>query len=486
MQAYALQIGLTVAVAIAHIVVVISLLIHERRQPSSTMAWLLALILLPVLGLLAYWTFGRVRARRLSGAYKRSAAAVAQLMQTHDVDDKLRGNPDIAIGSRTQRLLRLGERLSDTPLSSGNGVQLLVDGDETSESLRAAVRGAKEHIHVELYIIQPDEVGRAMRDELTAKAQAGVEVRVVYDAVGSAKLSRAFWSSLTQAGGQVAVFRPVGPILRRAPWRDRIDYRNHRKIIVVDGRVGFTGGFNAGREYLGRDPTIGPWRDTYVQIRGPAVLSLQRAFLQDWMHASGTALENSKYFPAPITEEPGCAVQVIASVPMQAQSPISYLFTHCFHLARERIWIASPYFIPEPALEQALASAALRGVDVRLLVPLKADHRLVSLAGHSYFPALLEAGVRIFRYEPGFMHAKTLLVDEWVCAVGSANMDMRSFHLNYELTAFLFGHEICGVLESQFEQDFSDSRELTLQEEQRVGFGHRFARAGARLMSPLF
>lgn len=485
MTASLLQIGITVVLAVAHVTVVVSLLVRERRQPSSTMAWILTLTFLPVIGLLAYWMFGRVRAQRLSDAYSKSAEAITLLEERLG----LGAGPDDMLGEeadeRTMHVLQLTQRLSSTPLRRRNDVQLLVDGAATYASVLKAIRAARKHIHIESYIIQSDEVGRALRDELAARAREGVEVRLVCDGLGSVWVPQGFWSKLRDAGGEVAVFRPVGPLLKRVPWRDRFDFRNHRKLVIIDGTIGFTGGINVGREYLGRDPDIGPWRDTGVRIEGPAVHGLQRAFAADWLHASGKQIDRETYFPPPVIHDDGCAVQVIDSFPMQTHSPISYLFTLCFHLARERIWLSTPYFIPEPPLNEALLTAALRGVDVRLLVPLKADHRVVGLASASYFPVLLEAGVRIYRYEPGFMHAKMLVIDDWACAVGSANMDIRSFHLNYELSAFMFGAEFCHRVASQFEKDFAQSIERTLDDEQEVRLPLRLVRAGARLLSPL-
>ncbi|MCA9542542.1 MAG: cardiolipin synthase, partial [Myxococcales bacterium] len=206
-------------------------------------------------------------------------------------------------------------------------------------------------------------------------------------------------------------------------------------------------------EYLGLDPSIGRWRDTHVQLEGPAVLALQKVFAEDWLHATGELLQDPGYYPN-FEPAPGdCIVQVLDSGPDRRWSPIAYYQNHMFALARERLWITSPYFIPSPSLEEALVSAALRGVDVRLLVPAKSDHRLVTLASSSYYPNLIEAGIRIFEYERGFVHAKTTVVDDWVASVGSANMDLRSFHLNFELNAFVYGEAFVRDLAEQFERD---------------------------------
>jgi cardiolipin synthase len=349
-----------------------------------------------------------------------------------------------------------------------------------------AIEEARYHVHVEFYIVQPDETGRRLRETLVRRAREGVEVRVLCDALGSVHLPGDFWRPLVEAGGEAAFFRPVGRVLRRLHRRDRVDFRNHRKLVIADGRVGFTGGINVGREYLGLDPTMGYWRDTHVGITGPAVLSLQAAFAEDWVTATGRLLDDERYFPDPAGHDDGpYRVQIIDSGPDRSWSPIAHVFTQAYALARERIWVTSPYFIPTPAVENGLIGAALRGVDVRLLLPLRPDHPVAMAAASSYFPPLLEAGVRIFRYRRGFVHAKTLVVDDWVSAVGSANLDLRSFHLNFELNALVYGREFAVALAAQFLRDLEQAQETGLAHERSLGTVARVLRAGARLLSPL-
>jgi cardiolipin synthase A/B len=282
----------------------------------------------------------------------------------------------------------------------------------------------------------------------------------------------------------VACFAPLMRLLPRLRHRDRADFRNHRKIVVVDGRIGFTGGINMGKEYLGLDPAIGRWRDTHVRIEGPAVLSLQQAFLQDWLMTTEETLDDPRYFrPGPPVGN--CLVQVIDSGPDRTWPSMELYHAQALTLARERVWITNPYFIPSQTIESALTLAALRGIDVRLLLPKKSDSRLVTLASRSYYASLLLAGVRIFEYERGFVHAKTMVVDEWVATIGSANMDMRSFNLNFELNAFVFDAELCQAVASQFEVDLEAATEVTVETERRAGIGRRLVRAIARLLSPM-
>ncbi|MCA9522590.1 MAG: cardiolipin synthase, partial [Myxococcales bacterium] len=346
-------------------------------------------------------------------------------------------------------------------------------------------RDARHHIHVQFYIIKGDKWGAALRDRLAARAKEGIEVRVLVDAVGSYGLSRGFWDPLTEVGGQVGIFKPVNPLVRLRR-RDRVDFRNHRKIVVVDGRLGFTGGINIGKEYLGLNPELGHWRDTHVRIEGPAALALQRVFAEDWWLTTEEALDNAAYYPDPPTDPPGhCAVQVLESGPDQRWSPIHMFYIQAITLARRRIWITSPYFVPDDVLETALTGAALRGVDVRILVPSKSDVRLITWASRSYYQGMLDAGIRIYEYARGFVHAKTMVVDDWVAAVGSANLDIRSFHLNFEVNAFVFSRYLATQLAEQFRSDLRDAREVATNYRDALGIGPRLVQSFARLLSPL-
>jgi cardiolipin synthase len=481
-----LDVLLGVLLVVAHLVAILSVLLDERRQSTATLAWVLTLALLPGVGLAGFLLIGRTQARRQA---RRSALVnrhLAPLIESRDVLRKLEQPGDSARTDwRTRSLLRLGRRLATTPASDGNRTRLLGDGAATYASMREAADAAERHIHVEFYIVRDDETGRGLREALVAAARRGVTVRAVVDGIGSVSLPRDFWTPLQQAGGQAAVYRPAWRTLRRVLERGRIDFRNHRKLVVVDGRVGFTGGINIGREYLGLDPEIGRWRDAHIRIEGPAVLSLQVAFLEDWLAATGEPVEDPGCFPEPESFEDGAIVQVVDAGPDRDFSAMSYIHAQAFAHARRRLWLTNPYFVPNASVREGLVAAALRGVDVRLLLPARSDSRLVDLAAGSNYGRLLRAGVRIYHYEPGFLHAKTLLIDKWLATVGSANMDMRSFYLNYELNAFVFGGDLVGELHERFLADLEGASEVGLEAERRVSFGKRLARAGARLLSPL-
>jgi len=470
---------------VLHIGAIVTLLLAERRQPTATLAWLLALVFLPVIGVLLYLLIGATR-HRVAHKIQQASSRVERVFEEYEVLGKLERRPGEQFEPRTESLLSLGRRVSTTPPSQGNTVDILVNAAMTYRSMLDAISAAEDHVHVEFYIIQPDRTGVALRDRLAAKAREGVAVRVLVDGLGSLGLPGGFWKPLRAAGGQAAVFRPVLRTLRRLSRRDRVDFRNHRKIVVTDGKVGFTGGINVGREYLGLDPEMGRWRDTHVRIAGPSVLSLQRAFAEDWLIATGELIDDERYYPSQIGNDSGeCIVQVVDSGPDRPWSSMSYIHTQAIALARQRLWITNPYFIPSPAILEGLISAALRGVDVRILLPKRSDNLLVSLAAASYFGELLEAGVRVFQYERGFIHAKTMLVDSWVGTIGSANLDMRSFNLNFELNAFVYGETFVEALARQFTIDLGHATELSEADESNKAIPVRLARAIARLLSPM-
>jgi cardiolipin synthase len=474
---------LELAALLAHVAVIGAVLVARRRDPSATLAWILFILLAPFLGAAAYLALGRVRMRRAVRRSSRTEARLRAVLSRYDLRGRLERAPGTA-DARTHAMIRLGGALASTGASWGNAARMLSDAAATYREMSQAMHEARDHIHVEFYIIQPDAVGTALRDLLVSKAAAGIEVRVLCDAIGSMALPADFWAPLRNAGGRAASFAPLSKLIPHWRRRDRVDFRNHRKLVVVDGRVGFTGGINVGKEYLGLDPAIGRWRDTHVRIEGPAVLSLQQTFLQDWLLTTGETLDDERYFPAgPPAGE--CLVQVIDSGPDQAWAAVELYYAQAIALACERVWITNPYFVPSQLIESALTLAALRGVDVRILLPKKSDSRLVTLASHSYYAPLLAAGVRIFEYARGFVHAKTMVVDEWVATIGSANMDMRSFKLNYEINAFVFGPRLCQDVARQFTVDLGAASEVTKEWERRMGLFRRLVRGIARLLSPL-
>jgi cardiolipin synthase len=476
--------AMAIAVSVGHLVAIFGFLMVQRREPSATLAWLLTLMFLPVVGVLFFWMFGSQRARRRTHRARRVSEQVQAVLDAH-ASLHPRSQDLVAADPRTAALLALAHRTTGSGVSTGNRVDILVNGAATYRAMIEATAQARHHIHMLFYIVQPDDTGRAVRDHLVRRARDGVQVRVIVDGVGSLLLPGDFWDPLRAVGGQVAIYGPVGRLfhLRR---RDRVDYRNHRKILVIDGRIGFTGGINVGREYLGLDPNIGHWRDTHIRIEGPAVLSLARTFAEDWFEATDALLDDSALYPTPAPDLQGdTAVLIVESGPDQRWSPLHRLYARAILLARERVWVTSPYFVPDPVIEHALITAALSGVDVRILLPSRSDHLLVTLAARGYYPDLLAAGVKIHEYARGFVHAKTLVVDDWLGTVGSANMDIRSFRLNFELNAFVFGARVTSELASQFEDDLAHAAPVDERTHGDPPYYRRLMLSAARLLSPL-
>jgi cardiolipin synthase len=474
-----------IALAVVQLVVIFGFVLLDRREPNATLAWILAVVLIPIAGILLYLAIGLRRSVNRHKKAERVARRMRVVYHRWQVARKARGEGTALLPHPIRGLVELGVHASGAYASPGNAAGLLIDGAHTYAAIRAAIEAARDHVHVEFYIIRPDETGRGLRDLLVERASAGVEVRVLCDALGSLRLPSDFWAPLTAVGGKAAFYAPIriAPKLRR---RDHVNFRNHRKIVVVDGRVGLTGGINIGREYLGLDPTLGAWRDTHMRLEGAAVLGLQQTFAEDWLVTTDELLDDERYFPEPDAQAPGDAVaQVIASGPDRPWAVIHQIHFLAIANANGRVWLTTPYFVPDRVLMAALVTAALRGVDVRILVPRKSDNRLVDWASRHYYAELLEAGVRIYEYEAGFLHAKTLVVDRWLGAVGSANMDIRSFLLNYELTGFVYGEAMAEALARQFMVDLASARIVPADFERKLPYRKRILYAFAGLLSPL-
>lgn len=478
------------------------------RTAQGTVAWVVALLAFPWLAVPAYWLFGSPRfegyvsARR--GGYSRLRDTLAPALA--------RSDPFRTSLPEERGGITAVERLARLPILRGNRSTLLLDGDATFRSIFEGIEGAERSIVVQYYTIRDDGIGRELARRLVERARAGVPVRVLYDSIGSVSLSRRWIEELEEAGVVVRGFRST----RFArPGRLQINFRNHRKIVVVDGRVGWVGGLNVGDEYLGRDPRYGPWRDTHLRVEGPAALALQLAFVEDWHwaadevpelpwdpvaardpgaspepadplapagHQCGEGLSRSGDPGSPRRDEP---ILILPSGPADTVGTAGLLVQHAIHSAVHRLWITSPYFVPDEAVLEGLKLAAFRGVDVRILLPERSDSRLVDLAGYPPLEALLRAGVRIYRYQGGFLHAKTVVVDELAASVGTVNIDNRSFRLNFEITAILFdGAAIDGVADA-FVADLESSRELSAEEVGDRRLAGRLASRAAYLLAPV-
>jgi cardiolipin synthase len=366
------------------------------------------------------------------------------------------------------------------PATSGNAVQVYQEADATYRALEEALRTAERHIHLEYYIWQADDTGRHFRDVLIEKARQGVECRLLLDAVGCWRLTRRFLRPLTEAGCQVAFFMPLYPSRRRLS----LHLRNHRKIVVIDGRTAFAGSQNVGDEYLGRLKKLCPWQDTHMRVTGPAVLFLQQTFAEDWSLATRESLTADEYFPTPQSVG-NSTVQILPTGPERDISPLGQLIFAAASTARSAIRIETPYFVPDAALRMVLMHACYRGVRVQLVLPTRSNHLLLLWAGRSFYSQLLDAGVEIYEYDAGMLHSKIVTVDDRWCMLGTANMDVRSFRLNFEVTALLYDRSITRELAESIERHCARARRISLRDVWQRGLPAQLFEGVARLFTPL-
>jgi cardiolipin synthase len=445
------------------------------RTPQGAIAWIVSLNTFPYVAVPAYWVFGRSKFQgyvvgRRDEDTELGHALAAKLALAHPHRVEL---PDGRGG------IAALERLADLPFLGSNRAELLVDGARTFESLFEGIERAQRYILVQSYIVKDDRLGRRLATALTSKARAGLRVLFLYDEIGSRELPRNYVRTLTEAGVRVSRFHST----RGGGNRFQLNFRNHRKIVVVDGSHGWVGGFNVGDEYLGEDPAIGPWRDTHLALEGPAVLGLQLSFLEDWHWATDEIVElDWTPRPAGAGDVP---VLILPTGPADRFETASLMMQEAIHSAARRIWIASPYFVPDEAVMGALKLAALRGVDVRVLIPERTNDILVHSAQYAFLGPLLEAGVQVYRYSAAFLHQKVFLVDDDVAAVGTVNLDNRSFRLNFEVTALVVEPAFAAEVERMLAADFSGARAMTTTETAAKPLWFRVASRAAYLTAPI-
>lgn len=489
----AVLIGLLDAYAIASA-------ITRRLGPEATLAWIFAILAVPLAGGITYLMLAGPSMTRTTRR-KRAATLAARMASTAV---RARAASLTAAGSEDSlspgelTLLRLAANITDLEPTGGNAVELLAENKRAFERVGEALRGARRTIWAESYIIKKDETGQRFLDLLIEKARAGIDVRLLYDAVGSFTIDGKRLEALRAAGGRATAFLPMNPLRKR--WA--VNLRNHRKLIVVDGEIGFTGGMNIGNEYSGqlrrrvremRRPDPDHFQDAHLRLLGPAVGDLSQTFAEDWAFATDEELTLPPV-PAPLDghgeidlhDEDGSAVAaIIPSGPDQEHNANGMVYFAGISSARQRIWLESAYFIPDQALLTALVSSALRGVDVRVLVPAHSDIGIVRAAARTYYPSLVRGGVRVFEYQPSMLHSKTVVIDGRWGLVGSANMDIRSFRLNFELSALVMGRAFAHELEGRFAADMEQSVEITGDLLRGQSYWARLRDGVARLMSPL-
>lgn len=370
------------------------------------------------------------------------------------------------------------ERLSDLPFTRGNRAQLLIDGEETFAALFAAMDRAERYILVQFYILREDQIGKRFVAKLEERAEAGVRICLLYDEIGCG-LENSTIARMRGKGIQVSGFNATKGRVNRF----QLNFRNHRKIVVVDGREAFLGGLNVGDEYLGRDKSLSPWRDTFLGLAGPSALAVQLSFQEDWYWATGE-IGDWNWTPEAV-DEPGTLAFVLPSGPADELETCALFFVHAINSARKRIWLSTPYFVPDDKVIQALALASLRGVDVRILLPGVTDLRIAKLAGLSYIEEVLRPAIKMFRYRKGFIHQKVLLLDDNTACIGTANFDNRSFRLNFEITGLVIDPDFARKVETMLERDFAASDPIGREEFVERSFAIRLASRVARLFAPI-
>ncbi len=473
------------ALTVVYVLMVVSIIvtiIREKRDPVKSLAWIAAIALVPVLGLAVYVLFGRNWRKRKMFSRKeildeKWVETVYEQQFSRLSDPGLVATPEIENHRGTIRLM-LGN--SRALLSVHNRVKVLQNGKATFASLYEALKGAARSIHLEYYIFENDRIGRQVEKILAKKAREGVEVRLIYDGVGTLWTEGSIFRRLRRAGVQVECFMPVV-----FPWlTSRVNYRNHRKIAVIDGKVAYTGGINIAERYL-VGTRLGRWRDIHLRIEGEAVRMLQSVFITDWHFVRpGERLSADAYLLDTDIEEI-CPVQIAVSGPDSDWAAIMQAFFSAIMKAREKIFISTPYFTPNAALLTALKVAALSGIDVRLLIPGRSDSKMAYWATRSYVQELLEAGIKVYMYRGGFNHSKLIIIDGEFSSVGSANMDTRSLEDNFELSALIYDRGVAAGLEAGFEADLRSSRRVTLTEWEKRSDWNGALESLARLLSPL-
>jgi len=449
--------------------------IMHARTSQGAIAWALSLITIPMLSVPAYWVFGR---RKFEG-YIVARKSGSDL--TEHIPGELREKfaPYISNYGDSHPEIRAAEKLALIPLMNGNDCELLIDGEATFNSIFDGIEKAENYILVQFYIVHSDALGNELKSRLIAKASQGLRVYFLYDELGSMGLPSEYIDELRQANVKIAPFNT------RKGKRNRfqLNFRNHRKIVVVDGKTAWIGGHNVGDEYLGKDPKIGKWRDTHVKIEGPAALAAQLSFMEDY-HWAANDLPEMSWSPA-ASEHSDTPVLIMPSGPADEYETALLMFVHIINSTKHRIWISSPYFVPDESIMSALTLARLRGVDIRIIIPEMPDNKLMYFAAYDYFDELSECGIKFYRYQDGFTHEKVVLADDSLSAIGTANFDNRSFRLNFEITALIGDPDFTRQTEKMFKDGFASSRRMQGGDYDNKPFWFKFTVRVCRLMSPV-
>ncbi len=471
-------------ILVLNIIFAITVIFLERKDPSSSWAWILVLFFFPVGGFVLYLLLGRqLRKKHLFRWDGRKDIGIESLID-YQIEALEKDRLEFRAGhvEDYKELIYMNLTTNNAVLTQDNHIDIFCDGAEKFEQLIDDILNAKDHIHIQYYIFKLDNLGKRILDATIKKAKQGVKVRILFDEMGSRGVRKRHFKDLLDVGGEIEVFFPsILPLIN-----PRLNFRNHRKIVIVDGRIGYIGGFNVGDEYLGLNKRFGYWRDTHLRIEGSAVHPLQTRFLLDWNQASSKQPIGyaERYFPA-IPKKGDAAIQIVSSGPDTEWAVIKNGYLRLIANANRYIYIQTPYFIPDVSFFDAIQIAALSGIDVRIMIPNKPDHPFVYWATYSYVGQLLKAGARVYHYDKGFIHAKMIVVDDEVASVGTANIDVRSFNLNFEVNAFIYDRYLAHNLAEIFETDIFDSTELTIETYDSRSNVVKFKESISRLLSPI-
>ncbi len=466
----------------AIVMITIGFIFFKYDNVSTILAWIFMLITFPIVGLIGnlylsreYWLGRKLSQKSNSDLDRLTRMGVME----NDYSAKKGAIAKEEVIHEKINIVRMLSNNCKALLTNHNRLTLLNNGKTTYDALLKAIKEAKEHIHLEYYIIENDNIGNKIKDALIQKANEGLEVRVIYDGLGSSGIGRKFKRQLKKAGVKMTTFRSVSWLI----FATKINFRNHRKIAVMDGKIAFVGGINIGDNYI-EDPKLGFWRDTHLQIEGEAAQSLQAIFLNDWCHASKEDIDPKKYLKVHPVEDKQW-VQIAASGPDSEWSSTLHAFFAAISTAKNYVYIATPYFIPTESILTALSVSALSGVDVRIILPKESDSSVVKWGTRYYVAPLLEAGVRVYYYTKGFIHSKVMMIDDVFGSVGTANMDIRSFDQNLEVNALLYDKTIVAELKKSFEEDLQDSEEVLLEVHANRSYMHKIKERCASMLSPL-
>ena len=469
-------------VYIINFILVIDLIFRGKRNIDNTLTWIVILVLVPPLGFILYAMFGRSIAKNNMFSVKEKEDRVIKnkILESYV---EIESNLDPYLDENKDIIYTLANS-NNAHFTADNDVDIYPESNMFFNSLLEELKKAEEYINIQFYIFKDDRIGKEIIEILKEKAQSGVEVRLLYDAVGGRNLSKKAVKEMKEAGVQVANFFPS--FLNIINFN--INFRNHRKIVVIDGKVGFVGGFNIGDEYLGRDPKFGEWRDTHIKLTGSCVIDLSMRFLLDWRYTTKENLDLAKYFTKKRKKSTGnVGIQIVSSGPdITELDEIKYGYMKMIQKARDYVYIQSPYLILDKTLMETLKVACLSGVDVRIMIPSKPDHPFVYWASYSYAGELLDYGAKIYTYgEDAFLHAKTIVYDDSVASIGTANMDIRSFELNFEVNAFIYSEEKAREQRMIFERDIENSREITKEIYESRSTYIKMKESISRLLSPV-